>query len=269
MNDPFDPRIAEGPSELTLDAYVTGDADPEEAAAVEVWMAADPANAALVEARRAGFEAMPEARPQAMLARIRQGLDAAEARGETEAGGSVSRPAPARPRASLGQWLFGGLALAAAAAVVFLVRPGGEEPGDVVLTKGALALEVFRARGDAVTALVSGDSAVAGDRLRFVVDNLPEGPGHVMVVGVEAGGQLFPYFPADGRSVAAHGTLRDDRSLPGSAVLDDSVGRERIWLVWCPRAFASKHLEPTDEGLATADAACRTAGFTLEKRPKP
>lgn len=269
MNDLFDPRIAEGPSELTLDAYVTGDADPEEAAAVEAWMAADPANAALVEARRAGFDAMPQARPQAMLARIRQGLDAAEVRSGSEAAADAPPPAPRR-RPSLGQWLFGGLALAAAAAaVVFLARPGVEDPGDVVLTKGALALEVFRARGDAVTALVSGDSAVADDRLRFVVDNLPEGPGHVMVVGVEAGGQLFPYFPADGRSVAAHGTLRDDRSLPGSAVLDDSVGQERIWLVWCPQAFASKQLKPTNAGLATADAACRTAGFTLEKRSKP
>lgn len=265
MNDLFDPRIADAPSELTIDAYVDGDAEPDEVAAVEAWMAADPANAALVEARRSGWDAMPEARPQAMLARIRQGLEAAEAETRREA----TPPAARGGRFSLRQWIFGGLALAGAAAAVYLAvgRPAGIEGStDVVLTKGNLALEVFRARGDEVTALVSGDSATAGDRLRFVVENVPEGPGQLMVVGVEAGGAVFPYFPDGGRSIAAHGTIRADRSLPGAAELDDSVGRERIWLVWCPTGFATADLKATNEGLRTRDANCRTAGFTLEKK---
>lgn len=267
MNESFDPRLTDdAPSELMLDAYVHGEAEPDEIEAVEAWMAADPSNAAIIEARRSGFDALPEANPQAMLARIRLGLEAEEASAQAE-----SRPAePARPRFSFMQWLVGGLALAGAAAavMVFAMRP--EAPGiapsdETVLTKGVLKLQVFRARGEKVDSLLTGDEATAGDRLRFKADNVPLGPGQLMVVGVEASGAVFPYYPADGRSVPAHGTIKADGSLPSEALLDDSVGQEQVWLVWCPQAFGIDELKPTNGKLATRDA-CKVDGLRIEKK---
>ena len=269
MNESFDPRLTDdAPSELALDAYVHGEAEPDEIAAVEAWMAADPAHAAIVEGRKAGFDALPEANPQAMLARIRLGLEAeaVEARA-AEAGAARAATAP---RFGFMQWLVGGLALAGAAAAIllFAMRPadtGIAPPDDTVLTKGTLKLQVFRARGSDVKALLPGDDATAGDRLRFKAENVPEGPGQIMVVGVEASGAVFPYYPAEGRSVAAHGTIKADGTLPGSAVLDASVGAEHVWLVWCPLAFALDDLAPGDEGLSTGDG-CKVDGLRLEKK---
>jgi len=267
MSELFDPRMTDdAPSELTLDAYVHGEADPDEVAAVEAWMAADPSHAAIVETRRGGFDALPEANPRAMLARIRQGVAVAEA----EAAPQPAASEPARPRFSFVQWLVGGLALAGAAAAVLVVAmrpdPGGlVPPDDIVTAKGDIKLQVFRARGEAVTRLLPRDDASAGDRLRFKAENVPLGPGQLMVVGVEAGGSVFPYFPADGRSVSAHGTVKADGALPGSAVLDDSTGDERVWLVWCPRSFGLDDLKPTNDGLKTRGA-CKVDGLPIEKK---
>lgn len=280
MNEIFDPRFsADAPSELALDAYVHGEAEPDEVEAVERWIQADPANAAVIEARRSGFEALPEANPQAMLARIRLGLEAAEAEQQAEA--RATQPEPTRPRFSFMQWLVGALTLAgvAAAAVVFAgyyedhrreqsVREWKRDltnQRDTVLTKGSLKLEVFRARGEQVSSMLPGDEATEGDRLRFKADNVPQGPGHLMVVGVESSGAVFPYYPADGQSVAAHGVVKADGALPGSAVLDDSLGEEQVWLVWCPRNFALGDLKPSNGELRTREA-CRVDGLTFEKK---
>lgn len=259
MTDPFDPRLGDAPSERAVDAYVAGDAEPDERAAVEGWMALDPANAAIVEARRSGFAAFPEARPDAMLARIRQGLDAAEV-AEREA----AAPPPQRLRWP--RWLAAGAGLiaAAAAALIWVDRPPVDDGVDAVQVKGSLALRVFRARGDAVVELGAGDAARAHDRLRFRPEGVPPG-GHLLVAGVEADGDVFAYFPPDGRAVAAETARGDDGALPGAAVLDDSEGREHIWLVWCPAPFTVDRLRHAGERLVTPAAACQTAGLPLVK----
>ncbi|MCA9539349.1 MAG: hypothetical protein KC620_10710 [Myxococcales bacterium] len=263
MNDAIDPRLGEGPSELVIDAYVTGEATPDEIAAVETWMAADAENRGVIEARRQGFAAFAEARPQVMLARIRQGLAAAEA--EEAAAARPTRPA-ARKRGR-SNWLLalmGALAAAAAAAWFFVLRPP-EAPQDTVLAKGTVALRVFRARGDEVVEVNSGEQVRSGDRLRFRPEGLPDGPGYLLVVGVEGTGELFAYAPADGQAVATSGALTDDGALPGSAVLDGSTGRERAVLVWCPTPFALANLAGGAHSLQTP-AGCRQAGVALEKR---
>ena len=110
MNAPWHLRDPDAPSELTLDAFVAGEATPDEAARVEAWAAADPAHQAALDARRAGFAALPSARPQAMQARIAQALDARPVAATPHAGvehldrdaavevrivGDVDRPHPA------------------------------------------------------------------------------------------------------------------------------------------------------------------------------
>lgn len=263
MSEFIDPRMGDAPSELTLDAYVAGDAEPAQIAEVEAWMAADPANAAVVEARQSGFAAFAEARPQVMLARIRQGMEAeaAEAR-------AAQATAPAARGWSLSQWMMlalGGLA-AAAAVVWFAVRPpqpaGGEADG--IILKGDLTLRVFRERGGEVHELLSGDAVQPRDTLRFKPEKLPAEPGYLLVAGVEADGDVFPYYPGDGKAVDPQGLLDADGVLPGSSVLDDSKGRERAWLVWCPAPFTTTDLQAQGDALR-APTGCKQGGFALEK----
>ncbi|MCB9536815.1 MAG: hypothetical protein H6704_11235 [Myxococcales bacterium] len=255
MNAPWHLRDPDAPSELTLDAFVAGEATPDEAARVEAWAAADPAHQAALDARRAGFAALPSARPQAMQARIAQALEA--------------RPVAATPwwrRWRLPVLLP--LAAATTAALVLALRgplptPLPDDPG--LRAKGSLTLRVFRAHDDAVAELISGDAVEAGDRLRFRPEGAPP-DAHLLVVGREAGGALFAYAPLDGRSLPA-GALDAEGALPGAAELDASTGPEWVWLVACDRAFDLGDLAPAgDAGRLRTPAGCRTAAFEIVKR---
>lgn len=260
----IDQELADAPSELTIDAYVAGDADAEEVAAVEAWMALDPANAAVIEARQSGFEAFVEARPQVMLARIRQGLEAAEAESR-----AAHAPVPAPRRWSLTHWVMiamGGLAAAAAVTLFFVNRPDTQAGagGPEIILKGDITLRVFRERGGEVQELLSGDAVQAQDKLRFMPEKLPEGEGYLAIAGVEASGALFPYFPADGKAVDPAGRLDDKGVLQHTSVLDDSKGKERAWLIWCPTPFSIADLKADGEALSSPDG-CKQTGFELVK----
>ena len=91
---------------------------------------------------------------------------------------------------------------------------------------------------------VSGERFLANDRLRFSV-RVP-GPGHVVVVGVEADGTLYRCHPQDddvSRAVAHDGTL------PGAIALDDSSGEEWLFLVWCEEPFTLGQLSSSAAGV--------------------
>lgn len=251
---PWTLRAADAPSEAALDAYAVGEASPEQRAAIEAWAARDPAHAAVVAERQRGFDSLPMANPQAMLARIAL---AVEAEGPAEA---PPRRVWARLRLPLGL-----LAVAAAAAVAWLLNPAppaAPQP-ETVTAKGGLTLRVVRRRGDAATELVSGDSVQAGDRLRFVVGGGPAG-GQLLVAGAETDGTLFAYVPASGRSVPAS-QLDAEGALPGAAVLDASSGREHAFLVWCEGPITVAELGRADHDRLVAPPGCRTAAFVLHK----
>ncbi len=251
-------RPADAPSEAALDAYVTGEASPAQRAAVAAWAAASAANAEALAARQAGFGGLPGANPQAMSARIEQAL-AAEA-----------RPARPAPRARW-RWPTVGALLAAGVAAGLAVWWPGAPPGDpvggagveTVQVKGSLRLRVVRRRGEAVAELVSGDHAQAGDRLRFLATGGPVG-GHLLVVGAESDGALFPYVPADGRALPAS-ALGEEGALPGAALLDDSSGREWIFLVWCAAPIGLDALGPRSADHLTLPAGCQATPFELHK----
>ncbi|MCA9547323.1 MAG: hypothetical protein KC613_23130, partial [Myxococcales bacterium] len=165
------------------------------------------------------------------------------------------------------RWPLGlGLAAATAvAAVVLLTRtpsPPGE-PTETILSKGQVGLRVFRRRGDVSTELVSGDAAQAGDRLRFVAEGgSPD--GFLLVLGVEADGDRFPYLPADGQARPAS-ELDGDGALPGAAALDGSRGRERAVLVWCAQPFSLKDVGPGTDGALAVPQGCQQAAFEIVK----
>lgn len=255
MNAPWHLRDPEAPSELTLDAYVAGEATPDEAARVEAWAAQDAAHQAALDARRAGFAALPMARPQAMQARIAQALEAA-------------------PTAATPWWrrwrlpVLLPLVAATTAALVLALRgplptPLPDDPG--LRAKGSLTLRVFRAHDGAVAELVSGDAVEAGDRLRFRPEGAPP-DAHLLVVGREADGALFAYAPLEGRSLPLSG-LDAEGALPDAAELDASKGREWVWLIACDRPFELGDLAPAEaEGRLRTPAGCHTAAFEIDKR---
>lgn len=255
MDDPWDLRDPQAPSERVIDAFVAGEATPEEAARVRAWCDGNPAAQAIVDARRAGFTALPMARAQVMRARV---LLATEAPAEP--------PRPRRPWLRLG--LVGGLGALAAAAAFVSLDPGvpPPEPVEVVRAKGGLVLQVFRDRAGAEEVL-PGEPLAPGDRLRFRAGGLPAG-GYVMVIGAEADGDLYALAPAGARAALPVAALQaetpDGQTLPGAAELDDSRGEEWAHLVWCPAPFG---LADAGGGPQRLDLPrdCRTAAFGLRK----
>lgn len=261
MDDPWQLRDSDAPSEWAIDTYVAGEASDTVRAQIEGYLAAHPEFEAVLAARRGGFDALPMANPQAMRARILQA---------TEARPAVASP---RPKRRWSVWLFGvGATAAAAAAIVLSVRPGDVDvpPTDRVIAKSSsVALSVFRARGEAVDDLISGDTVTAGDTLRFKPDLSKvdaERTGHVLVLGVPATGEAFGYAPAGAtRSIPA--TQLDAEGLfPGAAQLDASTGVEWAHLVWCPQPFEATTIDASAPERVKVAETCRAAAFKLDKR---
>jgi hypothetical protein len=101
---------------------------------------------------------------------------------------------------------------------------------------GPPALELHVRRGDHLFAFTSGGPLRAGDAVRFVIRRPPE-LAHVLVVGVEPSGRVTVYHPL-GRSASAPLPAGPGRlELPGSIVLDDGRGPERVFALFGRRPF--------------------------------
>jgi hypothetical protein len=189
-----------------------------------------------LRAERAGFAALPE-------------IPFLAAR--TEAAAKRSR------------WLGVGAAGAAlAAAVLLALLPRGEE----VRTKGGDDLQIVVRRHDgAVEHLASGDRVAPGEAIRFVVD--PVGERHVSIIGIDSAGVVTSY---------AEATVGAREALPGSIVLDETLGPERVVALFCNepldaeaaiaagrRALAAAGGDVRHVG--TLDVGCREAAVVLEK----
>lgn len=241
---------AERPSDLTLDRLRAGELDAEAAARVEARLAQSDEDRARFEALDRHFDDVDAVDPRRLLAAIRRGAE---------------RPATLMERLRAGWVLWvGGLALAAAAVVVWVVLPPapGPEVPDVVALKGGPVLHVQRRGADGVgEPVASGAPMAPGDTLKFAV-TLPAS-ARVRVIGVEADGDRYDAWPLDGDSpVLGPG---EQIALDGAVTLDDAPGRETLYLVACPLA-----VDPTGcrfEGDApSCPAGCGTDRFVLDKR---
>lgn len=150
-----------------------------------------------------------------------------ERQGDAEMGRNLLRPKWTRLVAGLG-------AAAATAAAVFILVPRPPTEGVLEQTreKGGPTLRVFRQKGDNGVELVSGSPASPGDKVQFAVD-LPE-TRRVRVFGVEADGDLYQAWPLPGTTPADLVTAGRGWVLDGARVLDESRGRETLYLVSCP-----------------------------------
>jgi hypothetical protein len=250
MNAPWEMRPPEWPSDLAIDACLTGEATPEQRAAVDACAARDPEFRALLETRAAGLDAMTDAR-------MRQRLGAPRA-------ANVGASATPRRRFAVGPGtVIGGLA---AAAALFVSMRSGDAPqpsGDNVRARGAASFHVFRKRGEALDEVLSGDLFQAGDRLRFRARGVSP-DAYVLVAGVERDGRLFAYAPAEGGAAQAGGLLDAEGTFPGAAELDASRGIEWAHLVHCAGPFELAQLRVEGDTLAVPEG-CATSAFRVVK----
>jgi hypothetical protein len=121
-------------------------------------------------------------------------------------------------------------ALAAAAALVLMLRVGDRPPPDDDLrAKGGPSLQIVARRGDQTFRVVDGATLAAGDAVRFVVAAPRD--GHLMIASIDGRGVASLYHPAGGdRSAPLPAGARVE--LPGSIVLDDAPGPERFVALW-------------------------------------
>jgi hypothetical protein len=253
------------PSDLVLDRYLVGELDEAARRELETHAAACEACRGLLEARREEVRRFAEApslpsRAVATLGRLEQ---------ERARRGS-------RVRALL----LGGLAAAAVASLLAvlvlrgdLLRPGGEGR-DVLRLKGSFALSAFVKRGENVEAARSGERFHPGDALRFEYSATTA--GHLAIVSLDAKQVVSLYYPvASARTAPAPAGSK--LLLPGSTILDETLGEETVIGVHCPRPFELATLRARLPALLAAlragrphgallpEPGCRTARFELRK----
>ena len=107
----------------------------------------------------------------------------------------------------------------------------------------------------------SGQTLRPGDNIRFTYHTLTT--GHVAVFGVDQAGLVSVYVPFRGeRSVAI--PAGKEQGLPGSIILDDTLGREWFIGVFCPHDFALARLKTT-----LASPVYRAASPTIPRSALP
>jgi hypothetical protein len=233
--------MSECPSRFTLVRFKAGDLEEPEAGALSAHLeqcAACRETLAGIERNVSQYESGAEER----LARLRARLDREDPRNPGPVPPTWLRLAPAG----------GALALAAAAAALVVVLPSlkegspgpaaGVEPADPTASsvrfKGAVAVEVVARRGERQFRVEKGAELRPGDALRFVVT--VGAPGFISVFSVDALDNVSPFYP-DSDPGSHPAPFRVDAAgrheLPGSIILDDSVGDECLVVAFSEKSF--------------------------------
>ena len=141
----------------------------------------------------------------------------------------------------------------AAAAVILLVampRNGATTAPDTapdLAIKGGPGLQVYALHDHRVFEISDGAVLAAGDEIRFAVT--PGGARYVLIASVDGRGHATIYVPYDGeRSVVVEPRGRTE--LPGSIVLDDAMGPERIFAVFSTSPILALDVWPALHQLA-------------------
>jgi hypothetical protein len=253
------------PSDLTIDAWLTGHATPDDGRRVETAQAN-------CDDCREHFGALDEQR--ALF------LDSPAARHlETRLLASARERRARAPFWRRWQAAFAGVGVAAAAAVALVLTlgpppeptdPGALEGAGVIGLKGGpIHLETFVQRDGAVLRLGTGDAVRAGDAIGFRVTMGQA--GWVAVFGTDRG-RPVAIVPPSG-DAAHHVEGGEATQLPASAVLDATGSRERFAVVSCPDAFpveaardALASWAQNGEDRAATDAVRRALTPTCELR---
>ncbi len=257
------PLTRECPSEAVLDAIELRE---EVGAAQRAHVEGCEICRARIAERHAAFDALDKAALVRSLHTKLAGVEAVNLAAET---GNSAAPFGARKRGSFWGWLTGGISAAALATIALAVITrgpndlGGSGEDSDLRSKGSIGLSVFVEHGGIVERAAPGADFRPGDRLRFEVD-LPR-DAHVMIVGVEADGRLYNSYPTTQSPAGSERLSRGpDQVLPGAVELDETLGREVLYLVACDHAFASGELSQAG-GKLQVPAGCEATPFVLKK----
>ena len=180
---------------------------------------------------------------------------------------AVTEPAsrPRFPRWSP-RWswvLTGTLAMAAAALAIV---PGLMETSPQTRLKGDSRLAFFVEKAGRVQRGTSGEVLYPGARVQFVYSHPRR--SWLAVLSLDGAGKASVYFPQG--DAAAEMPGGSDQRLPVSTILDEALGTERIFGLFCDAPTA---LAPIREMLARGQTepaippGCRMSRLSWEKRP--
>jgi hypothetical protein len=128
---------------------------------------------------------------------------------------------------SLRRWApIAAVALAASMAAIFL-RPAEDEHG--FRTKGGPQVAFYVKHGEQVRRGDDGEILSPKDAVRFAYTT--ERTYHLAVFSLDPAGRVSIYYPTDAETHPE--SPGAEIALPLSTVLDDSVGEERIWALFC------------------------------------
>jgi len=140
-----------------------------------------------------------------------------------------------RERPGLVAWAGAALALAAGFLLFLGVRPDrGSESAHGTRTKGSERIGFIVRRGERVFDGSDGERVYPGDQLRFVA--ITQEPRHVAILSWDAAGVASVYYP----TAATHArrlTAAESGPLDGAVELDATLGRERLFGVFCDAPF--------------------------------
>jgi len=250
------------PTRFTLLRWRTDDLPALEQVEVDRHVASCPP----CRARAAGIDADVSAyqeRSEEHLERLSRALRREKARGGRGAADLVAlfknRIAPAL-----------GIAMAAAAIVILVVRPfdDGARPEEepVLSFKGAVSFQVAARRGDDQFTVDGSAGLMEGDALRFTVTAAEA--GYLSIISIDAAGRVSCFYPdtappddPDPYRIDTQGR----HELPGSIIMDGSSGIEEIVMIFSARRFDRREVHARLGGAAAAGGPFpRMGGLTVE-----
>ena len=241
----FETFPPECPSELTLDKLELGELASEESQQLRSHLDTCSDCASVLEARSARATSMRELNRDAMLRNILSAIQTPAAPIKTSLWSQLRNwfQVPAARNLS---WAVAGIA---SVLLVLNFDLNSSKDNDGIRLKGTQKpqLNIYRERAGSVIEVMPNDVLKAGDRLRFGV-RVKKASGQFMIVGVESSGERFAYYPTgEGHSLEMQ-TVDEAAALDATVELDESKGREGIYLVWCPEAFVLDSIQTSKDG---------------------
>jgi hypothetical protein len=173
------------------------------------------------------------------------------------------RAEPRPPRAKRRMWNLAAGAMAAGAVLFSVMLAVPENGGDVLRRKGSSRLGFFVKHESAVRRGANQEIVHPGDALRFTY-TLDE-PRHLAILAVDAAKKVSVYYP-EGQVTEALPSGREV-ALPLAALLDETLGEETIYGLFCERALAVEEARAAFErGERAAPSGCELERMTIEKR---
>jgi hypothetical protein len=190
-------------------------------------------------------------------------IEAARAEFQKAAPSLPSLPADrgtARPRRRWAVWGGGGAALAAAAAAALILFVRGNDAGTRI--KGGARIAFYVEHAGKMRAGKAGERVAPGDTVQLVYSSVD--PFYGAILSVDGAGQVSRYFPEGDRATAL--PAGRDQSFPRSTQLDEVLGHETLYALFCHDAVA---LRPLEDALAAGRPpqapGCRVERIDLEK----